>query len=120
MKKTKKLFIVVVMLAIVILFSLPLSKIQHIYEDGVYEGIGEGHHGDIKVSVLIEDSRIRGVKIIEEQETPELMEIVYANIPERVIKANSSDVKVVAGATLTSKGLINAIEDAIDKARVKE
>ena len=35
------------------------------------------------------------------------------DIPAAIVAANSADVDVVAGATYTSNGIINAVKDAI-------
>ncbi|MFD3158337.1 FMN-binding protein [Haloimpatiens sp. FM7330] len=100
-------------------FMLSNRKII-MYKEGIYEGIGQGHHGDIKVSVDIDKYKIKEIKIIEQQETPELCDIVYDKIPKMVVKANSVKVDVVAGASYTSQGLIDAIEDAVGKAKIKQ
>ncbi|MGE4284104.1 MAG: FMN-binding protein [Clostridia bacterium] len=90
------------------------------YQKGRYEGLGEGHHGPIKVMVETDEYKVIAIEVIEEYEMPELSSIVYDKIPKRVLKMNNAEVEVVAGATYTSKGLIEAIEDAIEKAEIKE
>jgi len=91
-----------------------------LYYEGTYEGIGEGHHGPIRVQIQTTPYEIKKILIVEEYEMPELAKIVYEKIPERVIKANHTDVDVVAGATYTSYGLLDAIEDGLSKAKVKK
>lgn len=90
-----------------------------IYKEGTYEGSAEGHIGTIKVQVVTDQYVIKQIKILDEQEIPVLADIVYEKIPARVIKANSTEVEVVAGATYTSNGLLEAIKDALDKAKIK-
>lgn len=87
-----------------------------IYKAGTYEGTAEGHIGPIKVQIVTDQYEIKEIHILEQQETPVLADIVYEKIPLKVIKANSTDVEVVAGATYTSDGLINAIKNGLDKA----
>lgn len=101
-----------------ILISCGPKKI--LYNKGSYKGVGEGHHGPIKVEVVTDEYTIMDIKIIEQQETPVLSDIVFEKIPERVIKKNSPDVDVVAGATFTSEALLEAVEDALEKAKVHE
>ena len=91
-----------------------------IYKEGIYEGNAEGHIGPIKVQVVTDQYEIVKIVILEQQETPVIAEIVYEKIPPKVIKANSPEVEVVAGATYTSNGLINAIKNGLDKAKVKK
>lgn len=90
-----------------------------LYKEGIYEGTGQGYHGDIKVTVVTDKYKIKEVKILEHQETPELCDIVYDKIPKKVIKANRAEVDVVAGASYTSQGLIDAIKDAVNKAVIE-
>ncbi|MBU3091988.1 FMN-binding protein [Clostridium sp. CM028] len=91
-----------------------------IYKEGIYEGNAEGHIGPIKVQIATDKYEIKEIKILEQQEIPIIANIVYEKIPVRVIKANSSEVEVVAGATYTSDGLIKAIKDGLNKAKVKK
>tara|TARA_B100000965_G_C19289914_1_gene625373 strand:+ start:112 stop:432 length:321 start_codon:yes stop_codon:yes gene_type:complete len=101
-----------------ILISCGPKKV--IYNKGIYEGIGEGQHGPIKVEVVTDEYTIMDIKIIEQQETPVLSDIVFEKIPERVIKKNSANVDVVAGATFTSEALLEAVNDALKKASIQE
>ena len=91
-----------------------------IYKAGTYEGSAEGHIGLIKVQIVTDEYEIKKINILEQQETPVLADIVYEKIPSKVIKANSTDVEVVAGATYTSNGLINAIGNGLDKAHIEK
>jgi uncharacterized protein with FMN-binding domain len=90
-----------------------------IYKAGSYEGNAEGHIGPIKVQIVTDLYEIKEIKILEQQETPVIADIVYEKIPARIIKANSSEVEVVAGATYTSNGLIKAIKDGLNKAKAE-
>ena len=91
-----------------------------VYKAGIYQGNAEGHIGPIKVQIVTDQYEIKEVKILEQQETPVLADIVYEKIPLKVIKANSAEVQVVAGATYTSNGLISAIKNGLDKAKAEE
>jgi uncharacterized protein with FMN-binding domain len=90
-----------------------------IYKAGSYEGNAEGHIGPMKVQIVTDQYEIKEIKILEQQETPVIADIVYEKIPDRIIKANSPEVEVVAGATYTSNGLIKAIKDGLNKAKVE-
>ncbi len=112
MRRTTILFISSLFASL--LLSCGTEKV--IYNSGEYEGIGQGHHGPIRVIVTTDEYRIKDIKIIEEYEMPELAKIVYEKVPRKVIKTNSADVDVVAGASYTSIGLIDAIKDGLKKA----
>lgn len=89
-----------------------------IYKEGTYEGIAEGHIGPIKVQIVTDQYEIKEIVILEQQEAPVIADIVYEKIPPKIIKANSAEVQVVAGATYTSNGLINAIKNGLNKAKI--
>lgn len=90
---------------------------EAIYNAGTYEGEGQGHSGVIKVSVLVTETKIENIEIIEFNESE--FAVDPANqLVDRIIKANSSEVDAIAGASLTSKGVIDAVNDALSKAYV--
>jgi uncharacterized protein with FMN-binding domain len=109
-----------VILIIVLATTLVACEAKSIiYKEGSYEGNAEGHIGPIKVQILTDQYEIKEIKILEQQETPVIADIVYEKLPDRVLKANSTEVEVVAGATYTSNGLLKAIKDGLDKAKVQ-
>lgn len=93
---------------------------EKLYIPGEYIGAGEGHHGPIKVKITTNEYNILSIQVIEEYEMPELAVIVYEEIPKKVIKSNNPDVDVVAGASYTSVGLIDAIKDGLSKASINQ
>lgn len=110
---------ILVLVILITIILIACSNRRVIYTEGVFRGTGQGHHGEIVVEITTSQYRIKKIDIIEQQEVPVLSDIVYEKIPPKVIKKNSTDVDVVAGATLTSDGLLEAIEDALNKAKVK-
>ncbi|MTI71931.1 MAG: FMN-binding protein [Firmicutes bacterium] len=94
------------------------AKDRVLYKKGSYKGTGQGHHGKIKVKVITNKYKIKDIVITDQQEMPGLSDIVYEKIPKRVIDANSADVNVVSGASFTSKGLLEAIKEALSKAKI--
>jgi uncharacterized protein with FMN-binding domain len=116
LKKLLRLILLIILLA---LFVACDAK-SIIYKEGTYDGNAEGHIGPIKVQIVTDQYVIKNIKILDQQETPVIAEIVYEKIPTKIISANNCEVDVVAGATYTSNGLIKAIKDGLDKAKVKE
>lgn len=116
MKKYGALVIILLLTAAMNL----LEQKQVLYKDGAYTGLGQGNHGQIKVEIITDKYKIKEIKILEQEETPGLCDIVYDKIPKSVLKANSPDVNVVSGASYTSQGLIDAIKDAVDKAKIEK
>lgn len=82
--------------------------------DGVYEGTGAGLNGAIKVSVTVSGGKITEVKVLEHSETAGISDPAIAQIPAAIVEAQSADVDIVSGATYTSKGIIEAVKNALN------
>lgn len=83
------------------------------YNDGVYTGVLKS----IEVSITIKNDNILDVQIISHKEDSGFYEEPFDQIPKQVINLQTLNVDVVSGATNTSERLINAIGDALEKAR---
>ncbi len=86
------------------------------WADGWYAGEGEGVHGTIALSVLVEKGKIARIRIDEQHETEGVSDIALEEIPLAVIEAQSTEVDSVSGASVTSGGILEAVNAALDKA----
>lgn len=84
-------------------------------KDGIYEGIGSGKGGDIVVEMSIKNDTIEQIDVKEANETPGF-ETAMDTLSEEILSTNSLDVDIVAGCTLTSKGFLEAMENALKAA----
>lgn len=84
----------------------------------VYEGVGQGNNGDIKVAVTVEDGAIIAVEVLSHSETAGISDPAITAVPAAIVEANSTDVDTVSGATNTSEGIIEAVADALAKAGI--
>ncbi len=82
------------------------------------EGTGIGKHGDISVAVTFDAGKIKAIKVLKDHENPVLSKEVYTTLKDHVVSTSSTDVDMVSGATFTSKGFLDAVEDAAKKAGV--
>ena len=87
------------------------------YTDGTYEGVGQGHGGDISVSVTIRDGVIASIEVVSQNETESIYDSAVDTILDSVIGANGTDVDTVSGATESSDGLLEAVNDALSQAQ---
>jgi uncharacterized protein with FMN-binding domain len=78
-----------------------------------YIGVGKGFGGDIKVKVTMDGKNIAKIEVLEHGETAGICDAAFAQIPEAVIKAQSTQIDAVTGATFSSNGLIEAINNAL-------
>ena len=88
--------------------------------DGVYEGSGAGLNGQIKVSVTVSGGKITEVKVLEHSETAGISDPAIEKIPAAIVEAQSADVDIVSGATFTSKGIIDAVKNALNPDAAEE
>ncbi len=87
------------------------------WNDGTYSAKSEGMHGDITVSVEISKGKIAKVEIVSHQETIGVSDLAIEQIPEEIVKKQSTEVDAVAGATISSDAIKAAVEDALNQAK---
>ena len=88
--------------------------------DGNFIGRGAGRNGPIVVEVQISDGKVSDAKIIEQQETPEIGEVIESDIIEEFLNhKGDTDIDAISGATLTSNALVSALKSAMDASRGK-
>lgn len=85
-------------------------------QSGTFVGEGTGRNGPIQVSVTFKGDTITAVKVLKHNETPGISDAALAQFPDRVVKANSTAVDSVSGATMTSNGIRQGVMAAIKKA----
>ena len=83
--------------------------------EGETIGVGTGMGGEIKVKVTREDGVITAVEILDHHETPSISDPAIAQIPQAIVAANSVEVDAVAGATVTSDAIKQAVTAALEK-----
>lgn len=110
-------------------YSFPVSKLSaellnDRYINGVYEGVGYGHKtmvgtgdGRIVVEVTVTNEKITNVVVKETGESGSYWEKAKEEMLKRIIEKGSTDVDTVTSATNSSKGIIEAVEDALKKAK---
>ena len=91
--------------------------VQGDYKDGVYEGTGKGNNGDIKVEVTVEGGNIVSVVLTEHGETPGIYEAAEKGVVDEIIKNQTAEVDAVSGATNSSKGIMEAVSNALSEAK---
>lgn len=88
-----------------------------VYKDGTYEGTGKGYHGEIKAEVTVSEGKISDVEILEQSETETIYESAEEPVIKSIIESNSYNVDTVSGATKSSRGIMAAVKDALEKAK---
>lgn len=85
-------------------------------QDGTYTGTAEGYRGDITVSVTVSDGMITSVEIVSTNDDYKFYSRAEQGISDEIIKNQTLDVDAVSGATYSSQGIINAVNNALQSA----
>lgn len=78
-------------------------------------GTAEGFGGAVNVTLTMDGDKIVNVEVEGADETPGIGTMAIDELPGKIIEANSADVEVVAGATITSEAIIKAVNSALGK-----
>ena len=90
------------------------------YKDGTYTGTAGGFNGDITVSVTIKDGSISAIDVTDQKDTPSYWERAKVIIPDIIAANGTSGIDAVSGATYSSEGIINAVNNALAKSNAPE
>lgn len=83
--------------------------------DNEYIGTAEGMGGMLTVKVTMDGDKIAKVEVVSHTETEGLSDPAIEKVPTAIVEAQSTDVETVSGATITSKAIIAAVNDALSK-----
>ena len=88
--------------------------------DGTYEGSANGFSGKIKVSVVIKNQTIRSSNILSNSDDEAFFNRAKEGVTASILAKQSTDVDTVSGATYSSRGIINAVKDALSSSDGEE
>ncbi len=87
--------------------------------DGTFTGEATGFRPGLTVSVRIASNRIMSVTVVSHNEVnSRFYDRALRTVPDGIVEAQTTDVDTVTGATFTSVGIINAVNDALGKALI--
>ena len=78
-------------------------------KDGEYEATVDGQAGPMTVKVVIAGGKIADVIVVSHNETPGISDAPLASVPAAIVVGNTATVDTVAGATLTSNRIMDAV-----------
>ena len=78
-----------------------------------FEGSAMGYRGEIRVRVVCEKGAITEITVIESSEDRAIGGAAIEELTDLVLMYNTTEIDAVSGATETSKGFLEAIENAI-------
>jgi uncharacterized protein with FMN-binding domain len=93
----------------------PIQSQRGQFRDGVYRGYGTSRHGDIEAEVEINGGKIGAARITQCLTRYPCSRI--SQLPDEVVARQTANVDYVSGATQSSDAFIQAVTDALSKAR---
>ncbi len=83
-------------------------------EDGIYQGTGIGFRGEIILNVTVENHMVTNIEIESSKDDVQYLDRASTVIISEIISNQSVDVDAVSGATYSSKGILEAVENAMN------
>ena len=85
-------------------------------KDGTYEGTGLGFGDDITVQITISGGQMTDITVLQHDGEDKPYYTQALTMLDKMLTAQTGDVDIVSGATLTCEGLRDAVQDALGKA----
>ena len=89
------------------------------YTEGTYNGTGRGYRGTIHVQVQTGTAGIEDIRILSHQDSKFPGEAAMEELLDAVLEHGSTSLDAVTGATFSSRGFLEAVEDALRRANSK-
>ena len=86
------------------------------YKDGTYQGSGTGFGGTITVQVTVSGGKITAVDILSASGETGSYFASAQGVVSKVLSSHSPNVDAVSGATYSSNGIIQAVQNALSQA----
>ncbi len=83
------------------------------YIDGTYEGSAQGYRGEVRVQVKVSGGVISSITVESYSDDDEFFNRARNTVISEIISSQSTDVQTVSGATFSSRGIIQAVANAL-------
>ena len=82
-------------------------------EEKTYEATTPGHNAPITVAVTVDGDKITKVEVTNENETIGVGKVAIERMTQRIVDEQSLAVDVITGASITSRSVLRATEEAL-------
>lgn len=86
------------------------------FKNGTFEGTGEGYSGTVHVSITIENDYITAFSAYADDDDPDYFSDAMQYVIPQIQRSLSADADACSGATYSSKGIMEAANNALEKA----
>lgn len=87
------------------------------YADGTYTGEAQGYGGPVKMEVTIENGQITDCTVLSAEKEDTAYFDAAQGVIDEVLDEQTAEVDTVSGATFSSRGILGAVEDALEQAK---
>lgn len=87
-----------------------------VYTPGTYTATAQGRGGVVSVTVTVDENNIVDVQVDGPKETPDIGGVAIEQLATAMVEANSAEVDIVSGATMSSNAVIYATRAALAEA----
>ena len=84
--------------------------------DGTYNGSAAGYHGETSVQVTVSNGYITDVTVLSTGDDAEFFSLAKSGVISGILSAQSVSVDTVTGATFSSRGILDAVSNALSTA----
>lgn len=111
-----------IILAIVIVFILVVGVLgmnsEGAYKDGEYKTKAKSRNGEMIIYVEVSKGKIKNIKIDGEEKDNGILDGVKNILVPKIIRKQSTEgIDTVTGATISSKAILNGVEEVLVKAK---
>jgi len=100
------------------LADVPRGEVDATWRDGTYVGRAVNQRGEtVVLEVAINAGRLEHIENLNPQITALVSNKVLREMTPVILKKNSVDVDTLAGATVSSRGILTAVHNAIEQAQ---
>lgn len=85
-------------------------------QDGTYQAAAWGNNGEITLETVISGGKIADIHILDHVETTVISDKPLSELPADIVEYQNIGVDLVSGATMTSRGVVNAVSDCLMQA----
>lgn len=96
--------------------SADAADADNVYKDGTYTGEADGYGGTIQVEVTLASDEITSINVVSAPGEDSAYLSQAESVIDSILSAQSTDVDTVSGATFSSTGILNAVDEALGKA----
>jgi len=97
--------------------SVFAAESDAIYTPGTYTATGQGINGTVSVTMTFDETSITDVVLDVSGETPSIGQAAAEDLKAALLDAQGGEIDAVAGATITSNGVMQAAQKCIAQAK---